>query len=90
MIPIERCVAAALHRVLESQPLTPAKVAFAWRLAVGPGLDRATRVSLTDGVLHVRAADEHWRREIHRSAELILSRLERLLGPDAVTKLTIS
>jgi hypothetical protein len=71
---------AALAEVLRKAPLTPEKVAFAWRSAVGPAVDKATTVDLRDGILHVRARDASWQREVERSAGLIRSRLTALLG----------
>jgi predicted nucleic acid-binding Zn ribbon protein len=66
------------------------KVDFAWRSAVGPAMQRVTTVRLTDqGVLHVTAADSHWAREVKRSAKLILTRLETLLGPGTVKRIQV-
>ena len=41
----------ALAAVLRRAPLTPEKVAFSWRTAVGPAVDKVTSVELHDGVL---------------------------------------
>jgi predicted nucleic acid-binding Zn ribbon protein len=65
-------------------------VAFAWKTAVGPAIDRATAVSLLDGgALEVRVTDQHWRRELRRSAPMILERLTTMLGAGIVTKITV-
>ena len=64
--------------------VTPEKVAFAWRSVVGPAIDHATSVEWHDGVLHVRARDRAWQREVERSAALIRSRLDHLLGDRVV------
>ena len=74
----------ALAAILRNAPLTPEKVAFAWRAAVGPAVDNATRVELRDGLLIVRAKDASWQREVERSAPLIRSRLQALLGDGVV------
>jgi len=71
---------SALAEILRKAPLTPEKVAFAWRTAVGTAVDNATTVELRDGVLHVRARDASWQREVERSAGLIRSRLTAVLG----------
>jgi len=42
------------------------------------------------GVLHVRAADAHWAREVKRSTRLIASRLAALLGDRVVRKFSVS
>lgn len=75
---------SALAVILRKAPLTPEKVAFAWRAAVGPAVDKATSAELHDGVLRVRARDAAWLREVERSAPLIRSRLHTLLGADVV------
>lgn len=80
----------ALASVLRKAPLTPEKVAFAWRLTVGPAVDRATTIELRDGVLRVRTRDAAWRREVERSAGVIRRRLQVLLGADALRSLDIT
>ena len=80
----------ALAAVLRRAPLTPEKVAFSWRTAVGPAVDKVTSVDLRDGVLHVRARDTTWQREIERSAALIRSRLDTLLGDGVVRYIEVA
>ena len=80
----------ALAAVLRRAPLTPEKVAFSWRTAVGPAVDKVTSVQLHNGVLHVRAKDATWRREVERSAALIRSRLDSLLGERVVRYIQVS
>jgi hypothetical protein len=70
--------------VLSKAPLTPEKVAFAWRSAVGPAVDKASTIELRDRILHVRVKDAAWQREIERSAALIRARLDMLLGDGVV------
>jgi predicted nucleic acid-binding Zn ribbon protein len=78
----------AVASLVRDVPLSPGKVAFAWRAAVGPAIDRATTISLgSDGVLEVRVADQHWRREVMRSAPVVLERLAAMLGDGTVTRL---
>jgi hypothetical protein len=76
--------------VLEKAPLTPEKVAFAWRMAVGPAVDRATTIELQGRVLRVRAKDAAWQREVERSAALIRARLRELLGGDVVRSIDVT
>ena len=80
MIPVQQFMPGVLTEILRKAPLTPAKVAFAWRSAVGPAVDKATTVDLRNGVLHVKARDASWQREVERSAGLIRSRLIAMLG----------
>jgi hypothetical protein len=83
-------VPRVLAAVLARQPLTPAKVAFAWQMAVGPALARMTTVESDAGVLRVKSTDVRWTREIERSRPLLLSRLEQLLGAGVITEIRIS
>jgi predicted nucleic acid-binding Zn ribbon protein len=88
VIRADRLIPAVLAEVIRKAPLCPEKVEFAWRAAVGSALDRVTTVRLDDeGVLHVKAADAHWAREVKRSSRLILKRLEGLLGAGVAKKL---
>ncbi len=88
MIRADRLIPAVLAEVIRKAPLCPEKIEFAWRAAVGAGMDRVTTVRLDEaGVLHVKAADAHWAREVKRSARLIIKRLEGLLGAGVVRRL---
>jgi hypothetical protein len=80
MIPVHQFMPGVVAEILRKAPLTPEKVAFAWRSAVGPAVDKATAVDLRNGVLHVKARDASWQREVERSAGLIRSRLIAILG----------
>ncbi len=80
----------ALASVLRKAPLTPEKIAFAWRTAVGPSVDRATNVELDGVTLRVHAKDAQWRREIEHSAGLIRARLDLLLGAGVVRGLDVT
>ena len=80
----------ALAMMLGAQPTNAAKVAFAWRIAAGPALGRATRTAWTgSGTLHVRAATPAWQQEARRARPIIRERLELLLGPDVVGNIEI-
>ena len=82
-------VPATIAAMLDRQPLSAAKVSFAWHWAVGPAVERATTIALRDGVLEVTVSDAHWRREIQRSRHLILARLDAMLGEGTVRKLSV-
>jgi hypothetical protein len=90
MIPANEIMPAALSAIMRKAPLTPEKVAFAWRTAVGPAVDRVTTTELRGRVLHVRAKDATWQREIERSAGLIRTRLAALLGDDVVRGIDVT
>jgi predicted nucleic acid-binding Zn ribbon protein len=82
-------LAGVLPRLLSKAPLTPEKVQFAWRTAVGPQVARATRVVLRDRRLLVSADDERWTHEVERAAHLIVPKLRALLGDENVAGLAI-
>ena len=91
MTPAGQCAPRALRDMLRRQPLSDAKVGFAWTAAVGPAVARVTRVRLRgDGTLVVRAATEPWRREAHRSRRVIRERLAELLGAGVVRKIDVT
>jgi predicted nucleic acid-binding Zn ribbon protein len=81
---------AALRQMLAWQPTTPAKVAFAWRMAAGAALGRAGEPAFrTDGVLVVRASTEAWNKELKRAAPMLQARLRELLGNDVIKRIVI-
>ena len=82
---------AVVAEVVRKAPLTPEKVAFAWRLAVGAAIDKSTTVRLADtGVLYVRAETPAWLAAVRKSTSLIQIRLDDLLGENTVKKLDFS
>lgn len=89
MIPVHEVVPGALAAVLRKTPLTPDKIAFAWRVTVGPAVERATSIELRGAVLHVQTKDASWRREVERSAGVIRVRLQALLGRDVVRTIAV-
>jgi hypothetical protein len=89
MIPVNGFLADALAEVLRNAPLTPDKVSFAWRQAVGAAVDRATAIELDGGTLLVRAQSRQWQREVERSTALIRSRLDALLGAGVVRSVRV-
>ena len=84
MIRVQEFLPAALADALRTAPLSAEKVAFAWRAAVGSSVDKVTSVELRGHVLHVRAKDAAWRREIERSIGMIRLRINALLGEGVV------
>lgn len=89
MIPVKHVLPHALASVLEKAPLTPEKIAFAWRMAVGPAIDKVTTIELQGRELRVRVKDPAWQREVERSAGLICARLRELLGASVVRGLDV-
>jgi hypothetical protein len=89
MIPVQRIMPAALASVLRLAPLTPEKVAFAWRTAVGAAVDRASGVELRGNTLVVVVKTDGWRHEIARSLPLIRQRLNFVLGDNVVARIDL-
>ena len=89
MLPLEGFAANVVAQVIRRQPLSPAKATFAWNVAVGPAMSRASTVDLRDGILYVTPKDARWATEIERAAATILSRVQLLLGTDAVTAVRV-
>lgn len=86
---ITEAVPGAIAALLREAPLSPGKVEFAWRTAVGPALQRVSAVRLEDGTLLVDAQTRHWARELSRSVHVILPRMQMLLGKDVVAGMRI-
>ncbi len=89
MRPLHDAVPGALADVLRGSPLSPGKARFAWGAAVGPALERVTAVQLDGHVLVVEATSAQWAREVTRLSGTILTRLQTLLGADAVSRLEV-
>jgi predicted nucleic acid-binding Zn ribbon protein len=86
--PLSSGLPGALVELLRDVPLTDGKVTFAWKAAVGPAIERVTRVKLEHRVLLVETASEQWSREVMRSSPVILKRLHSLLG-DVVGRIEV-
>jgi len=87
--PLTSALPGALAELLRGTPLSPGKVSFAWRAAVGPALERETSVRLEGSTLFVDAASHQWAREVRRSSSMILNRLQTLLGPGTVASISV-
>jgi hypothetical protein len=85
--PLTHAIPGALIQLLSDTPLSDGKVAFAWRAAVGPALEHATRVKLEGGTLIIETTSAQWSREVMRSSSMILKRLQLLLGPGNIERI---
>jgi hypothetical protein len=79
----------ALAEVVRGAPLSAGKVDFAWRSAVGTAMVRVSAVRLEEGVLLVEAQSPAWASAVMRSSPVILSRMQGLLGPDAIREIRL-
>ena len=85
VIPASEILPRVLAEVIKKAPLTPEKVALAWRLAVGAGVAKSTTVALdSQGVLHVKADTPAWIAAVRKSRSLIHHRMNELLGEATV------
>lgn len=87
--PIGQVLPGALAQIVRQAPLSAGKVDFAWRSAVGTQMARVSAVRLEDGVLLVEVQTAQWGSAIMRASGLILSRIQSMLGSDAVRELRI-
>jgi hypothetical protein len=87
--PLNSALPGALAELLKDAPLSPGKVSFAWRAAVGPALERETSVRLEAGTLFVDARSRQWAQEVRRSSSIILNRRKTLLGDGAITSISV-
>lgn len=88
MFKANQVLPGVVAEVIRKAPLTEEKVAFAWRLAVGPAVNKSTVVRLADdGTLYVTAESAAWVDSIRASIGLIRSRLAHYLGDEAVKRI---
>jgi predicted nucleic acid-binding Zn ribbon protein len=90
MLPVQSIATGVIAEIIRRQPPSPEKTAFAWSVAVGPALARATTVELRNHNLVVMARDTRWQRELERARDTILARVQLLLGKDVVKGLYIN
>jgi hypothetical protein len=91
VIKVNQVMPAVVAGVIRKAPLTDEKVAFAWRLAVGPAVGKATTVRLgANGTLYVKADATAWNDAIAKSLGLIRSRLAHYLGDDAIKRVDLN
>jgi predicted nucleic acid-binding Zn ribbon protein len=79
----------ALAALLREAPLSPEKVAFAWKSAVGPAIQRVSAVRLEGTTLLVDVASPEWAKEVRRMSSVILPRLQTLLGRDTISAIEV-
>jgi predicted nucleic acid-binding Zn ribbon protein len=87
---IQQVTPAVVAEIIRRQPPSAGRTTFAWQVAVGAAVARATTVELADGVLTVRASDPRWITEIEMARGLVMERLQHLLGPTEVRTIRIA
>lgn len=89
VIKANQVMPAVVAEVIRKAPLTDDKVAFAWRLAVGPALAKATSVRLgDDGTLYLKGDSPAWLDSVRSSIGMIRSRLAHYLGENVVKRIS--
>ena len=89
VIKANQVMPAVVAEVIRKAPLSDEKVAFAWRLTVGPAVAKATKVRLgSDGTLYVSAESKAWTDSIRVSVGMIRSRLAHYLGDETVKRIS--
>lgn len=86
---VAKAFPGALAALLREAPGSTGKVDFAWKLAVGPAIGRASAVRLEQDVLLVDPVDDRWAREIRRSSAIILARVQAMLGETTVRAIDV-
>ena len=89
MIPVHDFSTSVLAQIVRRHPRSQARTNFAWQLAVGQAVARATTVELKDGVLIVRAVDRRWIREIDPMRATVLEKLQHVLGTEQITRIDL-
>jgi predicted nucleic acid-binding Zn ribbon protein len=87
MVPVNSFGSGVLAEIVRRQPASKERTNFAWQLAVGPAIARATTVELNDGVLTVRALDGRWIHEIERARDSVTKKMQQILGADQVIRI---
>jgi predicted nucleic acid-binding Zn ribbon protein len=87
MIPLQSFSSGVLAEIVRRQPASKERTNFAWQLAVGQAVARATTVELTDGVLTVRAVDRRWIQEIERARGNVIQKMQQILGADQINRI---
>jgi hypothetical protein len=87
--PLQSLVPGVLAEIIRLQPASKERTAFAWTVAVGPAIARATTVQLDGTLLVVRARGPQWAREVDRARSTVIARLQHLLGSGVVEDLRI-
>jgi predicted nucleic acid-binding Zn ribbon protein len=91
VIQANKVLPAVVAEVIRKAPLTEEKVAFAWRMTVGPAMAKSTRVRLgSDGTLYLHAESQAWIDSVRSSVGLIRSRLAHYLGDEVIKRIDYS
>jgi predicted nucleic acid-binding Zn ribbon protein len=87
--PLAHAVPQAIAALLRTTPMSPGKLEFAWKIVVGPAMERGTSVLLDGRTLRVDAKTTAWAKEVTRSSRIILKRLQTLLGAEVISELVV-
>lgn len=80
---------SVLAEMLARQPMSPGKLQFAWRAAVGAALARASTLDWREGRVVVRMSSPEWTRELERLKPIVLERMRTILGRETVSRIDV-
>lgn len=87
---VEEVAAAAGSLLPRSERGRHLRAMAAWRAAVGPQLQRSTRVAKLDGgLMTVQVSEDAYRNSVKRLEKQILSRFQRAMGKDAPQRIQV-
>ncbi len=87
--PLRDILPDAVAETLRDQPMSQAKLEFAWRAAAGAAVARLSTVTLDGTALRVEVPGPLWAVEIERARDAVLQKLARVLGPGTVDRLVV-
>ena len=87
--PLRDILPDAVAESLRDQPMSQAKLEFAWRTAAGAAVARLSTVTLDGTTLRVEVPGPLWAVEIERARDGLLQKLARVLGPGIVERLVV-
>lgn len=90
VLPVQKFAFGALAEHIRRQPASKERTTFAWNVAVGPAVAKATTAELRQGILEVRARDPRWAHEVERARELILERVRLFLGSEPLRDMNVT
>ena len=89
MQPLAHVLPRVVAETVRNAPLSPGKVDFSWKAAVGAAMGRGTAVHLEGTTLLVDTTSPQWRQEVRRASPIILHRMQALLGEDAIKEIVV-
>jgi hypothetical protein len=90
VLSVQKFAFSVLAEHIRRQPASKERTTFAWGIAVGPAVAKATTAELRHGILEVRARDLRWAKEVERAREMILDRVRLFLGSEPLREMNVT